>query len=293
MAQLDDFQVFKTVAEQKSISKAAKILYLTQPTITRTIQRLESELNATLFLRSKQGVSMTKEGELLFEHVTIACNHIDIAKDKLSRLSSLSTGILNIGVTEMTMQYYLLPYLVELKKDYPNINIHLSFEYPDTILYKLNSGFIDLAFLTTPLELDDTVQCTPVFHFHDILIAGPNYFSLTNKRQHLSDLTKFPFILMEHNTSARAYIESFFAKHHVTIKPEFSLSSMPLIVPMVIRNLGLAFIPSVYVQKEYFRDDVRRIFLFEEMPKRSICVLSSNIYPHSAACEELLNRIYE
>ena len=82
----DSYKVFYITAKNKSITMAAKELYVTQPTVTHCIQKLEEELGCTLFIRGKKGVKLTPEGKVLYKHVSIACEEIWKAENDMKAL---------------------------------------------------------------------------------------------------------------------------------------------------------------------------------------------------------------
>lgn len=287
----DYYRVFQCVAENGNITTAANELFMSQSTVSRTIQKLEHELGCQLLMRTRTGVGLTVEGELLYHHVRLANEHFEIVEEKIRQINQLGSGSIHIGATEMTMQYFLLPFLEQFKKDYPNIRIKISFAYPEKTISQLNSGLLDLAIVTSPLPPHPDINYMPLMEYRDILIAGEDYLYLTKEKKHLKDLQDQPFILMEPGTSAREYIDSFFREHGLEIRAEYDVSSMPMIYPMVFRNLGIAFIPTVYVHRQIGMEEVGEIHLYEELPKRQICLLTSGIYPQSAASREFVKRL--
>ena len=83
---LSTYRIFFEVAKQGNISKAAESLYISQPAISKTIVRLEDNLNVKLFKRNSRGVSLTEEGEVLFRHVEEAIHHIEEAESALQKM---------------------------------------------------------------------------------------------------------------------------------------------------------------------------------------------------------------
>lgn len=107
----DYYKIFYEVANAKNISLAAQHLCLTQPTVTKYIQNLEQELQCKLFLRSRKGVTLTAEGQMLLRQVSRAVQQMDRAGGMLQEFVNCQSGKINIGASELTMRYYLLPYL--------------------------------------------------------------------------------------------------------------------------------------------------------------------------------------
>ena len=106
---LSSYRIFYTVAAAGNISKAAKALYISQPAISKSIQKLEDGLGCRLFSRSSRGVVLTEEGTLLFEHVRAAFETLTLGEEKLKRSIELGVGHLKIGVSSTLCKYILLP----------------------------------------------------------------------------------------------------------------------------------------------------------------------------------------
>ncbi len=287
----DYYRIFYSVAKHKNITSAVNEVYLSQPTISRSIQKLEESLGCILFIRTKQGVELTSEGELLYRHLTEVFRHLEAAEERLMQFKNFEDGVIHISATDMTMQYFLLPYLEKFKSDYPSIRIKLSLGLPETLLPQLEAGIIDFAVFTTPLEVDKTATLTPLAEFEDILIAGNKFQHLISGQHHLSDLVREPFILMQAGTTARNYIEQYFQDNHVVIRPEYDVSTMPVITPMVQANMGLSIVPTFYAMEQLEQGTIHKIDLMEKLPPREICLCTSNIYPQSAASKEFIRRL--
>ena len=113
---LDLLKIFKTVAYHKSISKAAKELCVTQPSITKSIKKLESQLNVTLFVREKKGVVLTDKGKAIYRYIVDSINTLEntdlIAKD----ISEHEVGKLRIGAGDSITRNILKDTIIEYKK---------------------------------------------------------------------------------------------------------------------------------------------------------------------------------
>ena len=93
----DYYRIFYYAAKYKSFSKAAEILMSNQPNITHFMNNLENQLGCRLFIRSNRGVTLTREGEKLYKHVTIAYQHFQMAELELANDKSLQSGIITVG----------------------------------------------------------------------------------------------------------------------------------------------------------------------------------------------------
>lgn len=123
---LSSYRIFYAVANTGNISRAAKELYISQPAISKSIQKLEENLAVKLFERSSRGVTLTPEGELLYTHVKSAFETLSLGEDRLRRSIALGVGNLTIGVSATLCKYVLLPYLKDFIKKYPHINISIA-----------------------------------------------------------------------------------------------------------------------------------------------------------------------
>ena len=106
---LDYYRVFYETAKHSSFSTAAKNLYISQSAISQCIHQLESDLDCTLFIRTRQGVTLTTEGKLLFQKVENALQSIEQGETLLARLHHLDSGSLTIAASDTITTHDLLP----------------------------------------------------------------------------------------------------------------------------------------------------------------------------------------
>ena len=137
---LSQYKIFYEVARTGNISKAAKELFISQPAISKAISKLEESLNTTLFLRSSRGVSLTEEGELLFEYVRTAFESLSRGEEELKRIREFQIGHLRIGVSNTLCKHILLPYLKGFVEQYPHIRITIESQDSIQTLSMLDQG---------------------------------------------------------------------------------------------------------------------------------------------------------
>lgn len=158
---LSSYRIFYVVAEKGNISKAAKELYISQPAISKSIQKLEDNLGIRLFDRSSRGVTLTLEGELLYTYVKSAFETLTLGEDRLRRSIALGIGNLSIGASSTLCKYVLLPYLKEFIRQYPHINISIACHSTNHTLKLLEEDKLDIGLIGKPKiqKISNSARC--------------------------------------------------------------------------------------------------------------------------------------
>ena len=115
-AKLEQYRIFKEVADTGNISGTAKKLYISQSAVSQSVKLLEEELGVRLFSRTSRGVSLTAEGRLLYDYAAKALALLEAGEERLAQTRELLTGELAIGANDTLTKYYLLPFLQAIKK---------------------------------------------------------------------------------------------------------------------------------------------------------------------------------
>ena len=279
---LELYRVFKEVAETGNISVAAKNLYISQSAVSQSIKQLETALQARLFARSPRGVTLTGEGQMLYQYVRSALGLIATGEDKLSQAQQLLLGTLVIGASDTVTSWFLTPYLDEFHRQHPGIRLKIVSGRSAKVLSLLKSGAVDIAFASSPA--DSAVDSWPCFSTHSVFVAGSQYpcdFDHAHTRQEVAD---FPLILLERKASSRVFLEQEFLKSGVTLNPEIELSSRSLLVSLARIGLGVAGVTREFVQDALDAGDIRLLKTDFTIPARSVdmCTLR-DVAPTAAA----------
>ncbi|MGO4271510.1 LysR family transcriptional regulator, partial [Paenibacillus sp. TAF58] len=144
MVNFELYKVFYLTAKSGSLSKAAKELFITQPSVSHSIKLLEDTLGLQLFARTSKGVELTKEGAVLYSYIEQAYNFISLAEEKLSELRNFSSGEIKIGGSDSLCKHYLLPFLESFHVQYPHVQINLVHGTTPEIVKHLKEGKIDI-----------------------------------------------------------------------------------------------------------------------------------------------------
>ena len=279
---LELYRVFKEVAETGNISLAAKNLYISPAAVSQSIKQLETALQARLFARSPRGVSLTWEGQMLYQYVRSALGLLATGEDKLSQAQQLLLGTLTIGASDTVTSFFLTPYLEAFHRQHPGIRLKIVSGRSAKVLSMLRSGAVDIAFASSPSEPGlSTWSC---FATHSVFVAGSGYdcdFDHVYTRQEIAD---FPLILLERKASSRVFLEQYFLQSGITLTPEIELSSRSLLVSLAKIGLGVAGVTLEFVQDALLSGDIRLLKTDFTIPSRSVdmCTLQ-DVSPTAAA----------
>ena len=279
---LELYRVFKEVAETGNISAAAKNLYISQSAVSQSIKQLETALQARLFARSPRGVTLTGEGQMLYQYVRSALGLIATGEDKLSQAQQLLLGTLVIGASDTVTSWFLTPYLDAFHRQHPGIRLKIVSGRSAKVLGMLHSGAVDIAFASSPA--DSAVESWPCFATHSAFVAGSGYGCDFDRVYSLREIAEFPLILLERKASSRVFLEQYFLKGGVTLTPEIELSSRSLLVSLARIGLGVAGVTLEFVQKALDAGDIRALKTDFTIPARSVdmCTLR-DVTPTAAA----------
>lgn len=288
MNNLEYYKVFYHVARAGSLTVAAKELNVSQPAVSQAVKQLETALGTKLFTRASKGVRLTGEGSLLYGYVAKGYEQIKLGEQKLEQMLNLELGEIHIGASDMTLQFYLLPYLEQFHEKYPHIKVVVSNAPTPETLRNLDENKIDFGVVSTPFDNQGGLQVANVREIEDVFVAGRKFISYKNRMLDLQELEKMPIIYLEGATSTRSYMDSFLQKNNVYVRPEFELATSDMIVQFALRNLGVGCVVRDFA-REYLEDG--RLFELRFnmiIPKRHFCVVTNPKNPLSAAARSML-----
>ena len=262
---LELYRIFRTVAEEESISAAAKTLFISQSAVSQSIHQLEEQLQVRLFSRQPRGVTLTGEGRVLYDYVRSAISLIETGEEKVQQTRELMMGELVIGASDTVTRSLLLPYLQRFHERYPAIRL------------KVLNG--------TSYEALQMRRCMAL---HNVFVAGRDYPCEADRAYTLAELSRFPLMLLERKSSARRYLERFFTRNGITLKPEIELCSHELLVDLAAIGLGVACVTREYALPALEAGTIRELRTIPEIPERSLSVCTLQDVSPSPAAEEFL-----
>ena len=285
------YNTFLYVAKFKSISKAAKELYTSQPAVTRVIKLIEKELGCSLFVRSKYGVELTKEGEILYEYVNSAFITLSKGEEMVSKAGSLTEGDILIGSTITALDEFLFEYLKVFHRKYPNVKYRIFTQSSNQTIQKLNSGLIDVAFVTTPFDGNPNLIKYELNDFENIIIAGDKFKNILKKNINLKELEDTPFVLLPRHMQLREYTDKLFEENGMHVDPTIEVDSAHMVAPMVENNFGIGIVPKSLVKKELEENRVFEVKLDRPLPNRKVIALVNKDFPIKTATKTFIKEM--
>lgn len=289
------YKVFYFVAKAGNITKAASLLSVTQPSVTKSIRSLETQLGCRLFVRSKKGVALTREGRLLYHKIQPACELIFSAEDDIEAIRELKAGIIRIGANELTFTSWLLPHVKAFKQLYPDLKIKIENISANNVHEVLSSGAIDFAVLSSPVDDGADQEYSGldikyVEEFLDIPVCGKEYFNFAQRPVKLHEFTEMPLVSMPEGTSTRIFYNEFFERHKLIFRPDIELSSVDQITRAIRESLGIGFIPESVAEAGFKDGSLKKIQLEEKIPIRYNCIITVHDNPPGMTAQAFIQQ---
>ncbi len=287
------YRIFYYVAKYQNITQAAAALMSSQPNVTRTIKQMEKNLGCALFVRTARGVKLTREGEMLYEHVAIAYEHIEAGEKELSGRLTLQDGTVTIGTGETALHVFLLKKLTEFHALYPKVKLKITNSSTIQSIKALNTGVVDFSVVVDPKNISPQIKSVRLCSFNEILIGGSQYRYLADSPLSLKRLSELPFICMDKTTGSHKFYRDLFISEGLEMEPDIEVATSDMILPVVENNLGLGFVPEQFASQALSDGRVFKINTDIEIPPRYICMLKDKGRSLSAAADRLAGFLCE
>ena len=290
---LEYYRIFYHVVKEGSITAAANTLCVSQPAVSQTIRQLEAALGVTLFLRAQKGIRLTAEGQTLFQYVKRGYETILQGEHALQSMLELEQGEIHIGASDMTLKYYLLPYLERFHERHPEVKVNVTNGPTPETLKHLKDGRIDFCVVSGPLQEEEGIVVRPVKKIRDVFIAGSRFRQLKGEKLSWNILQELPVICLEKGTSSRNYVDSFLKENKVELQPEFELATSDMIVQFVLRNLGIGAVVEPFATPFIASGEVFELDFEPKIPPRAFFVATDRKMPLSKAGESMLELLQD
>lgn len=264
------YHVFNCVAETGNISQASKLLYVSQPAVSKAIASLEEIMNLTLFIRNSRGVRLTEEGQLLYQYTKESFEILKQGEERLKHMKELGVGHLKIGVSATLCKYVLLPYLNRFLKEYPHIKITIESQSTLHTLKQLENNTLDIGLVAKPSNLR-LYEFLPLNKIEDIFVATKEYLENIRLREKDEDIfSSANVMLLDEENISRMYIEDYFKENNIYPRHILEVSSMDLLIEFAKTGLGVGCVIKEFVTDELASGQLIQIPLKKPINKREV-----------------------
>ncbi len=235
-------QCFLILIETENFTRAAEKCFITQPTLSKIIQRLEETLGETLLLRNSQKVELTQAGQLFERSAREILGQWHRLQEDMSNLSGLKTGKLRLGVSPM-MNSLVIGLITSYRKRYPGVELQMH-EYGGFACEQaLLNNSLDIAFTALPTTHEAELTSHPLTK-HPLLACLPDGHPLSDKTElSWQDIEPFPFILYNEDFSLAKLIRRVTRKAGINLNVAFRSGQWDFLAAMVEADMGIAILP--------------------------------------------------
>lgn len=242
--------VFTKVVENKSFSKAAEDIFLSQSTVSTHIQALEKSLNMKLFDRVGREIILTPNGSRLYQWALKLLQLKDEAMLDLKEGMNELRGIVRIAASSVPGQFILPKMIKHFRNQYSNAVFHIEQSSSKVVMEKVLNGAVDLGFLGKQFE-NDKLCFVPLVKEKLVLITSNN--TEINEPVTIQDLLKYPFIMRNSGSGTNAILEQFMKKNNIS-KEQMNIiaytESGQNLIQFVMEDIGIAIISEI-AAKDY------------------------------------------
>ena len=206
-------ECFLAVAESGTITEAANSLNVSQPALTKSIQRLEASLGAPLFDRTSTGVALTRYGSILHHHAKIMENEYRHALARIEELRDGRSGAVRIGAGPIWIVAILPPIVAQFQRENPGVEISLVGGVIDTLVPDLLNGNLDVICVSLDFPNRSEIVKQPLFDVRHVLIADPSHPLSKKSDVKAAAIHGYPWMVLKSDYVGNERIASFFAAH--------------------------------------------------------------------------------
>lgn len=262
------------IAEHKNFTKAAEKCFVTQPTLSTQIQKLEDELNILIFDRSKKPIELTDVGRKIVYQARNIVNEADRIQDIVDQQKGFIGGEFRLGIIPTVMPTLLPMFLKNFINKYPKVKLKIEELTTEEIIIRINEGHLDAAIAATPLE-SINIKERPLF-YEPFVAYTPNNHRLSEKTKvEVADLNVDDMLLLEDGHCFRDGVinlcKSF--KDHLDDSFQLESGSIETLIKLSDEGMGMTLLPYLHTldMSDKFNANLR--YFVEPSPAREVSII--------------------
>ena len=277
---LQQLRILKAIATERNFTKAAAVLYLSQPSLSKQIKALEKNLDTLLINRERNKISLTESGKVLLQYSDRILALCEESCRAVVDLKNGDRGNLTVGASQ-TIGTYLMPRILALfAQNYPQIDLNVQVNSTRVISKKIINREIDIAVVGGEIsdDLKKNLTIKPFVYDELSLIISKSHPFAKKKKINKEDLYCLDFITLNSNSTIKKFIDNILIQNQIEtrqLKTILQLNSIEGIKTAVSLGLGAAFVSSSAIQKEIKLKTIGIIKIENIQINRKLCIISN------------------
>lgn len=249
------YQIFLSIVETRSYTKAAEIFGYTQSAISQIVKSLEAEFNVILFTRTKHGIVLTSDGKELVPYVRRMCDDYMRILNKSSAINNLDGATIRIGAFASISANFLPAVIKEFKEKYPNTHFKLLQADYETIQNWIKDGTVDFGFLT--VDVVRQLESIPLLKDEMVMIMPPDHPNTKKEVLKMNDFENDPFIFLDQGKKSEPM--EYFLNAGIKPNQQYHVYDDYTIMNMVEQGLGVSILPRLVLFRHHQNIEVRSL----------------------------------
>ncbi len=283
-------KAFLTVAETGNVTRAAEVLHLVQPAVSRQIRMLEEDIGTPLFERERLGMVLTDAGRKLLEYARRSMLELERARSEIASTSGEVRGLATIGILPSTVDVVSSVLVREVHKKHPGIRLRLAMGYAGTLLKWLENGEIDAALLYGN-ERSNEIAYTQLLE-EPLWVVGPANAKLkANRPVPFRTLEQQAFVLPSASHGLRALVDHACAVTNIELSISAETNALSVQRSLVIGGHGMTILPPIAIADDLRHKTLTAAPVIDPDLKRTIVMALPTNRPigrHIRCCVEIL-----
>jgi len=264
--EISDLKVFKQVAESGGITHAAKVLNRVPSNVTARIQKLESELGKSLFIREKNRLNISSAGQQLLGYTEEILNLVSKARSELEDQSPI--GQLKLGAMEAVMASRLTGPLKCFHQDYPDVQLSVQSAPTGTLIHEVLEGNLDIGFVADPSK-DSRLDSKPLYEENLVVVSSLNHKPIKSPK----DLGANPSILgFNHLCAYRNRLTNWLAQS-CNVPNIIEINSYHTLLSCAAAGMGVGMVPEALINTYPFKENLQVHSLPKKWSKTITCAI--------------------
>lgn len=261
------YKSFLVVYETKNISRAADILYISQPAVSHNIKELEKQLNIQLFYKKSNGMNTTSEADILYKYISSAFNSIWKGELTISDMAGLKTGVVKIGIPSYLTILFLSDVITEFRNKYPNVKIEIVSKPIPDLITMLQTQNIDIVIDSQPIPTEKSATSIKYLKsYNHCFFTTDKYYS--EKSFGIDNINNLPLIIPSQNSEEIKLLKN--SVIGLKINPVIEAWTTESMIKLVKEGNGVGYCQEEYIKEELENGTLKKLNLLFTPPKLDI-----------------------